>query len=44
VIGEKIEKIPLRHQRNEFATNRQMIEMTDHDAIFADLQRNLFDD
>jgi hypothetical protein len=43
-IRKKIEKVPLRHQRNEFATNRQMVEMTDHDAVLADLQRYLLND
>ena len=37
-ICDKIEEIPLRHQRNEFAMNWQMLEMTDDHTVFADLQ------
>ena len=43
-VGDEIEKIPLRHQRNEFATNREMLEVTDGHPVVADLQRNLLHD
>src|SRR5438093_6785997 len=35
--GEKIQKIPLRHQSDEFAMSRQMREVRQHDKLVADL-------
>jgi len=39
VGGEEIEKVPLRHQRDEFALCRQMGEVDQPDALVSDLQR-----
>ncbi len=42
MIGEKIEEVPLRHQRNELALRRQALEMTNGRAVASDLQRHGF--
>ena len=36
VIGEKIEKIPLRHERDEFAARRKVPEIRDGDGLTVD--------
>ena len=43
LAGEKIEKIPLRHQRDIFAVRRQMGEITHDQPVLADLAAELFD-
>src|SRR6185437_7780276 len=40
-LGEEIEEVPLRHQRDELATRRQMREIADDDALVADLALDL---
>ncbi len=43
VLREKIEKVPLRHERNEFAGRRQVREIADRNRespIFAPISRN----
>ena len=43
VLGEEVEEVPLRHQRDEFAVRRQMAEI-DHLNVFgADLRGQRFD-
>ena len=39
LVGEKIQKVPLRHQRDETAMGRQMREIGNDDALVADLRR-----
>ena len=41
LVGEKIEKVPLRHQRDETAMGRQMGEIGKDDALVADLPGEL---
>ena len=38
LLGEEIEEVPLRHQRDEFAAGRQMAEVHHRDALGADLE------
>ncbi len=42
VLGEEIEKIPLRHQRDEFAVRRQVREIDDRQRLVADLHAQAF--
>ncbi len=43
VLGQEVEEVPLRHQRNEFAVRRQVAKI-DHLNVFgADLRRQRFD-
>src|SRR5262249_20843691 len=37
VLGQKVEKVPLRHERNELAACREMREVSDFEALVADL-------
>ena len=36
MLGEEIEEVPLRHQRNEMAVGGEMREVGEHDAVVAD--------
>ena len=42
LLGQEIEKVPLRHQGDEFAAGRQMAEVRHLDALGADLSRSAF--
>ena len=42
LLGEEIEKIPLRHQRNKFAVRRQMRQVDDREFFVADLHAQAF--
>ena len=41
LLGEEIEEVPLRHQRDEFATGWQMAEIRDLNMFGADLAAQL---
>ncbi len=43
VLGEKIQKIPLRHEDQELAVGRQVREVAERDELIADLAADLFD-
>src|SRR6516225_7169143 len=41
VFGQEIEEIPLRHERDEFAMHRQVLEMSHDEVVVPDLHRQL---
>src|SRR6185503_8054598 len=41
MVGEEIQEVPLRHQRDKFAMYRQRVEITDGDAVGADLHADV---
>ena len=43
VLGQEIEKIPLRHHGNEFAVRRQMAKIRHRNAFVTDLSAELLD-
>ena len=43
VLGQEVEEVPLRHQRNEFAVRRQMAKIDQLNVFGADLRRQRFD-
>src|SRR6476620_9466340 len=43
MLGDKIEEVPLRHERDEFAVRRQVAEINHRDALGADLEREASD-
>ena len=42
-LGQEVEEVPLRHQRDEFAVRRQMAKITHLYAFGADLRAHRFD-
>ena len=43
MLGEEVEEVPLRHQRDEFAVRRQMAEIGHLKVLGADLRTYRFD-